>query len=630
MRLSSLLATVAVIAAPSVAIAKSASSPSSVDEVMVTASRLDQSPATTPYAVSVLHPPVLSGARSLADALATLADVSVQAPGGRSGIASLFLRGSDPNFTAILVDGVPLNNPTNTRGGSVNISELGGAEFERAEVVSGPLSSLYGSGALAGAVNLIVPAGTTKSHLDATLGLGTQSDYSALLRWRGPVGGGYGASLAVGADEDGDGVPNSSFRSWTLTGKLAPLNGASGSRLVLRIAETDVLAFPDSSGGPRLAVRRGTDSRQGREALIGAQRRLISQESFQLDLSASFLTRRDETSSPGVAPSKFNPGGVPAGHDDTHYSREMVQAVGRLDVADWKVAAGVEAQREDARDIGVLNFGILVPNSFQGGRSTYSGFMEVGRQTPAWALNAGARLDAIDGLGVHLTGRSGARYNFPGSRFSLRASVGGAFKAPSFYALGNPFVGNRNLAPEKSLAEDVGLVWTGAGGDSFALSLYHTQFTGLIDFIPGPPPRLENRSVVISQGVSATLVKSLGPRLALSVQIHDGDTHDGDTGQRLANRPRWTTVSNITWTPVDALALTGRFSTVGARDDFSTPTGSVTLDGYQTLSLEGAWTFPTATAVRLIVEDALGERHEDAVGFPSPGRRARLILSRQF
>ena len=88
------------------------------------------------------------------------------------------------------------------------------------------------------------------------------------------------------------------------------------------------------------------------------------------------------------------------------------------------------------------------------------------------------------------------------SGFSLRASAGDGFKAPSFYALGNPFVGNPRLAPEKSRAAEAGLVWTGAAGDSAALTVFRTRFDGLIDFIPGPPPRLENRNVVISKGAS--------------------------------------------------------------------------------------------------------------------------------
>ena len=618
----------ALCAAPAMAIAQSAAP--TVGEVVVTASRIEGLPAATPYAVTVLPANRSAPGTSVADALATHGEIYVQAPGGRSGIASIFLRGSDPNFTAVLFDGVPLNNPTNTRGGSVNVSELGAADFDRIEIVDGPASSLYGSGALAGVVNMIVPGGAARPQVRAVIGAGSQRDYSALLRVRAPLGGGYGGSLSLGADDDGDGAPGSSFRSHTLTGKIAPLDAAQSGRVVFRLSATEARAFPDSSGGLRLAKRRSTDSRKTREALIGADHPVIRTDNFRLDVSASWLARQDATVSPGVAGAASNPFGIPAGHDDTRYDRGVLLALGRFDLGAWRAATGLEAQRETARSTGALNFGVFVPSGFSGDRTTRSGFAEISRATPRWVLNAGARVDGVDGLGSHATARFGLRYNIPDRGFSLRASIGDGFKAPSFYALGNPFVGNPRLVPEKSRAAEAGIMWTGAAGDSAALTVFRTRFDGLIDFIPGPPPRLENRNVVISKGASASLTKALARRLSFALQVQYADTRDAQSGARLLNRPLWTTVSTLSWIPVDTLTISGRYGSVSERDDYSIPSGGASLPGYGALSLDAAWAFRPDVTARIVVENTLNDRHEDAIGFPSPGRRARLLLSRDF
>ncbi len=155
-------------------------------EVVVTASRLTTSP-DTPYSASVIPGAELAGRIDVADALNGLSEIYVQTPGGRSGAASIFLRGADPNFTVVLFDGVPLNNSTNSRGGAVNVAEINASTLERVEVVSGPLSSLYGSGSLAGVINLVAPAGTPSHQVQAALGAGTEGYWSAGARWQGPL-----------------------------------------------------------------------------------------------------------------------------------------------------------------------------------------------------------------------------------------------------------------------------------------------------------------------------------------------------------------------------------------------------------------------------------------------------------
>jgi vitamin B12 transporter len=607
-----------------------AAAQSPVSEVLVTASRVTAS-TTTPYSAAVIPAGDLAGRSNAAEALNTLADVYVQTPGGRAGAASIFLRGADPNFTVVLLDGVPLNNSTNSRGGAVNVSEIGVASLDRIEVVNGPLSGLYGSGALAGAVNLIVPAGTDTHQLRATAGVGTNDYQSTSALWQGPINAGMGGSLGFTFDDDGKQTPSSHFKARTLTGKLSRLGQDDAGRVILRLSETDARTFPDASGGPRLASRRTTDSRKGREQLFGVSLPAYRSDEARLDLSVAVLNRRDDTVSPGVAPSTIDPGGLPAGEDISRYTRASGQAVGRLNAGDWTLGGGVEVLNETGDSTGKLNFGFFsAPNSFALNRLTVSGFAEANRKTGALTINTGVRVDDVEGLTSRVTARAGMRYAFPDSNLALRASVGSGFKAPSFYALGNPFVGNRNLKPEQSLSAEAGLEWRGAAGDTASITAFRSTYKDLIDFIAGPPPRLENRDKVVSQGVSARARHAVSDTLAVTLQAQYASTEDDASGDQLLNRPRWRVNTALSWRPSQTVEITARHAYIGARRDYAIPVGEQRLNGYNTLGLEAAVKILPSATLRLVVDNALDDDHEDALGFTAAGASSRLYLSYQF
>jgi vitamin B12 transporter len=611
-------------------------SPPPLEDVVVTTSRIATAPAANPYGLEVLPEADLRMTTSIGQALSKLADMYVQAPGGRSGIASIFLRGADPNFAAVLLEGVPLNNPTNTRGGSVNVSEIEPDAFSRVEVAAGSFSSLYGSGALAGVINLTIPAGSAEPSAMTTFGVGSQEDYSMFARARGPLPWGYGGSLALSIADDGEGTAGSTFAARSLTAKLAPLDrdrflpGNKAGAVVLRVTQTQARAFPDSSGGDQYAKLRALDRRESEEALLGVTLPLVARGGFDLLVAASAFTRRDDTESPGVAPSMWDPIGVPEGVDHARYTRLTAQTVARFDLAEWQAVGGIEAQQESGRSEGELMFfGTAMPTGFDRERSIYSGFVEVTRASVRWTLNAGARIDHVDELGEHLTARTGVHYHILNSRFSLRANASTGFKAPSLYALGNPFVGNPELAPETSRSWEAGIDWIGGDGNSFAFTLFRSRFADLIDFVPGPPAHLDNRDVVISEGASAVWTQSFSDHLEGSLRAQYADTRDGQTDTQLSNRPRWRANALLTWRASDTLAISGGYGLVGERDDYAIPTGVVTLPDYSVLSLNAAWS-TRETTLRFVLDNALDDDHEDSIGFSSPGRRARVLWSRNF
>ena len=140
-----------------------------LDPVVVTATALPTNQSQTPIQTQVFKRMDfdLQQPNRLGTLLQQTPGVFVDEMGGRSGLSSLYIRGSDPNYTMVLLDGVPLNDPMNQRGGSVDLSSLTPERIERIEIVKGPASVFYGSDAMAGAVNIITQKGGIKDRLVA-------------------------------------------------------------------------------------------------------------------------------------------------------------------------------------------------------------------------------------------------------------------------------------------------------------------------------------------------------------------------------------------------------------------------------------------------------------------------------
>ncbi len=125
----------------------------SEEEVVVTASRTAQPEAKAPGKTEVITKEEIeaSGATTVAEALEG-AGGKISSYGGKSGVASIQLDGSDASRTLVLINGIPANTGCSD---SVDLRYFPTAGIRRIEVAHGPLSVLYGSNAMGGVVNII-------------------------------------------------------------------------------------------------------------------------------------------------------------------------------------------------------------------------------------------------------------------------------------------------------------------------------------------------------------------------------------------------------------------------------------------------------------------------------------------
>ncbi len=560
--------------------------------------------------------------------------LSIDQPGGAGSVSSVYLRGTDPNHTLVLIDGIRANDPTNTRGGSYDFSTLDPLTIERIEVVRGPLSSVYGSDAIGGVINVITREGRAFQQNVATGGIGTDGYRRLGAQTSGPVGEALRFALTAGFLDSGHPTEGSGLINRSVTAKLhsAPRADTRLS-LVGRFNDTDAKSFPDDSGGPRYAVLRESDRRSIKEATIGGTIDHPLTDWWRLDIGAGFSWREEEARSPGVAPGQRDPFGIPPNTSDSRYRRLTITAANRFEpMTGLRLSLGGGVEREHGSSTAALQIGSFTQRTrFDLERTVGNVFGETEYSLGGLVLSAGMRLDMPEGFDTTFSPRVGALYRLDATGTTFKANWGKGFRLPSFFSLGNPIVGNPALRPEKSTGWDIGVVQDLIEGRlSLGATYFHNRVKSLIDFDPGPPPQLVNRSAATSRGVELTATWQVTPELSARAQVTYTRSTVDDSDQPLRNRPKWRGSGDVRWKPLEDWQFGASVVSVGSVPDSSIPTGDVRLSPYTSVGATATWSPRSDLQLQLAVDNLLNASYEETVGFPSPGRQVRATVRVTF
>ena len=605
------------------------------ESIMVTGSRLPGAVRADDSNVTVLDRAQIKErhASSVVELLRTIPGMVVEQAGGRGSVASVFTRGAKPNFTLVLLDGVRLNDPTNTRGGSFDFATLSLDDIDRVEIIRGPSSAIYGSDAVGGVINIITRKGTDHFTGDAEAAIGQYGFWQSAAELRGPVAGAT-ASLGVSRLDNGRPVDGSQFRGSVLNGSVtaAPWDRA---KLVLtgRYSVSDAASFPDSSGGPLLAVIRDLDRRQIDEGILGAALDLNLASWLSQGLAYGLYGRSSDETSPGVAPSAQDPSGVPRSTDAVTYRRNEITWINRASLdPDAALVLGLDTLLESGVDDGALFFGrFQLPTRYALDRTIWSGFSEA-RYAPFAFLevSAGAREDVPTHAPAHFSPKLAARGTSAATGTVLELDWGEGFKLPSLYALGNPLVGDPHLLPEQSRSLEAGLTQElGVLPGRIKLNAYDTHYADLIDFDP-VAFKLVNLSQARMRGGELALEVEPAGRVNLSPFLAYSLARNQATGAPLRDVPRWQAGGTLRWQAIDNVTVALTAFHVGSLIDNSVPTGDVRLPGYQRVDCAVTWAFRADARVYVAVENLLDAQYQEAIGFPAPGLVARTGLALSF
>jgi vitamin B12 transporter len=565
----------------------------------------------------------------LADILRRVAGVHVDQVGGRGGTGSLYMRGADPNYTLVLVDGVRVNDPTNARGGSFDFSALDVADVERIEIARGPYSAVYGGDALAGVINIVTrrePAQKGHASLDAMGGAYDMREIA--VNTGGPVAFGNW-NMGFSDSSEGQAVRGNDFDSRRLSGGFDFGLGASTTLSVTgRYSETNREGFPDDSGGYEFAAIRDVEKREADEAVFGAGiTHRAGAATFALTLG--YFDRDDHINSPGIAPGVRDPFGVPPSIVDSDLTRFTATLSGTQKFSDFvSLAYGAEWQREEGVSDGTLDFGggFVLPTNFELTRTSWAPFAEVRLDTGfGLSTQAGVRVDKPDGENSVTSPRLRVAYELADHGLTIAGAWGKAFKLPSLYALGHPLVGNPDLKPERGESHELELSQVLLDGAArWSATWFDGEFRNAIDFDSGPPPMLVNRNRVDSHGVELSGSLGVGEQWMLDASLTNAKSRIASTGGELRNRPEWRAGFGAHWSPNAALRFSAAASYVGSSFDSSIATGDVRLPAYTRVDVSAAWKLSPRFETYFAIDNLTDEQYEQFVGFEARGIAPRL------
>lgn len=598
-----------------------AASSDKIEETVVLGSRIpgaDQSGN-----VEIIDRDALSrlGAAPVTRVLSQSRSIYVDANAGSGSINSLYLRGADPNMTQIQIDGVPVNDPTNSRGGSYDLGALNAEMIERIEILPISSSALYGSQANAGVVNIV-----TRDSVDA-----------GRISLSGNSLGGADVSILTGAenvmfsgylDNAGEDVEGSNYRSRGVFGRLS-LEPRDEDKLVLggRYQDADASAYPDDSGGDRYAVNRDLEKRKPEEGQLNLLYRYKPPLPGWLLLRGSYFKHSEPITSPAVAPGIRDPAGLPSTSTDNDYSRRDLQL--QYLSADYKrvrFILGTEWYEEKGSSDGDLDFGFFqLPVDFALDRDSFGLFGEfLLRPREDIELNLGGRYDHYSRDSTFLP-RVSVVKSFSNGSQRLYFNWGKGYKLPSFYALGHPLIGDPNLLPETSESYEVGY-GIERSGLNLKIALFTSRFKNLIDFDAGPPPRLVNRDAVASTGMEASASGRVRENISWNAFYSYVDARIEGNGTELRKRPRHRAGVAVDWRQSDMWRWQMQLRYVSSQLDSSIPTGDRRLPAYFRADISSQWQLSENIQFFAGIDNLLDREYENSIGNPVKGRVFRLGL----
>lgn len=580
-----------------------------LDEVVVTAGRIPVRLDEATVSISVVTAEILERRQQVfvLDALAALPGVSITQNGSFGGQAGVRIRGAQSEQTTFLVDGVTVNDTTSP-GGGFNIAFLDSADIERVEVLRGPQSTLWGSDAIGGVVNIVSkpvqPGLVTRAFAEG----------GAYSTRRG------GGSVAAGFDKidvrlgvsamDTDGISKAEqrdgnretdpYRNVSFVGR-AGWNPAEGARLEAFGRYSDSRTAFDSFGS-LTGVADGDEVSTATEGSFGMR--------GLLDLFGGRLKNEVLLSQYDLARRNITRGAVSF---DVEGRRRAARYQGTVTVSERvTVALGAEREKSSTNATG--------PNR----STTIDGLFALAQVTPVdrVVLNAGIRRDDHSRFGTHTTPRLGGSYT-PIKALTVRASWGEGFKAPSIYQLFNFFApataANPNLKPETATGWDAGTVLRLLDGKArLEATYFRLETENLLQFSAGT---YINVAQARSRGVELAATWDVTDEVSLAANYTHTDAVNGLTGVRLVRVPRHMAFLEIDWQATEALGFTLSERYEGERTDSVRPANPRgRIGGWTRTDLAARYDIANWAQLYLRAENLFDKQYQEIFGYGTPGR----------
>jgi outer membrane receptor for ferrienterochelin and colicins len=676
-RLPTLLLSATALCGPAAALAQTQAAPTVLEEIVVTtASGIATSIQDAPASITVIDQKAIqaSGARNVKDVLRTVPGLNLTR--GNDGNSNVSFRGLSSSRTLTLVDGKRIgsrNTFARHYQGDLQIVPLDA--IDRIEVVRGPMSTLYGSDAMGGVINII-----TRKSSDA---------------WTGSVTTDFGIaddnttadSRSVSAYLSGPLGRNLSLSAW---GKLAETEspeayGFTESRGEL-IPQYSTNGIRTQSLGARLTWTPGDGMEWGAEA----------QSSVDDYLAPDNGPTENEVTRHSIGlTNEWQLGG---GQLSSYLRHEASENKSRnTDTGDFDDAIDYDATTLESRYTSAATLGgqaldytlggliahekLRDPNTtadalIEGSATTAALYGEVRTDvTDALSLTGGLRVDHHEDFGTHVTPRIYANYRISDA-LMLKAGYSQAFVAPGLrnlnpnYRMGSrgngckPYpgpctiIGNPDLQPETSDNYEIGLNYQGER-TSWEVTVFYNDVEDMISarrIRPADPANPDDTALFQrdnfdygkTAGIEAGFEHDLTDNLAWTTSAtHIAKSEfkygDFDTAYPMATTPEWNVTTGLAWQATDRLNLSGQVTYVGKQAGFVIEEGLTVGDdeqasvpagqnskAYYLVDVAAAFDLTDDTTLNLGIDNLFDDQPESEVDYREDGRLFKIGLTTRF
>ena len=434
----------------------------SIDTVNVTSSRslkptLDVLADTTILDRNAINQ---SPASNLLELLQSQAAIEITQQGGAGKLSGIFVRGTKTAQVIVLIDGVRLENPLS---GGANLEFLPLSAVERVEIVRGPASSFYGSAAMGGVIQIFTR--------QSSQGVGAGDGTNALRPYGSFALGTQGTSKLSAGVAGGDAATR-----WTIGLARDNTSGFEATRTSSTSFQKDRDGNKQTSVNAALSHRFSPDFEAGLN-LFSTSGRSFYDSSFSLpadtryDFRTSAVTGflKGQLSSNWASELRVGRTGIFYDYFDASGFFPFSPKSSTTSIA-WNnrialdasgaaaIIGGIESANQSVTGAGVSTGGSVYGAT---SRRINSAFVGYETRVDAHSFRLQVRRDQINSQVAAsdagaTTGTLAYGYRLADG-WQFRASVGSAFRAPTFDDLYNPFGPNPLLKPEKSLGYELGI-----------------------------------------------------------------------------------------------------------------------------------------------------------------------------
>jgi outer membrane cobalamin receptor len=632
------------------------------ESVLVSAAQVDTTASRSASSTSVVTRADLDRLQvsSLPDALRLVPGFNTAPSGTMGAQTSIFPRGGESDYTLVLVDGVPQN----AFGGAFDAAHLATANADRIEVVRGPQSALYGSGAIGGIVHVISASGGSP-RATATLegggyGLRASTVQGTASQGAWSFGGGFDWLDTAGDtrtfDSVGGAVSNDDYSRVSAAGSVAWSDSpARRIRLDLRGGQNE-RGYPGPYGSDPEGLYAGLDTVSrgtNTHGSVGVDALLRSGAALDHRLQMTW-SRADATF--------LSPWGESEDESGRLTGRYQLDAM----VGTTGLSAGAEALRERALNTYITddtfspvpvrrsNLGLFVEARPELHDRVFTTLGVRTERIDRTELPGDGSRPAFDSSVVWSTNPKVAvswlaRSPAPGATSAVgdtrvRASAGTGIKAPTAFDIA--FTDNPDLRPERSRSFDVGIeqhAWQSRV--TLDATWFHNSYDDLIVTVSQPlssasrykTDNIANaRSAGLEFGAALRLSSALSTRINwtwLDTEVLGVDSLPDEgfgvyqPGDELIRRPRHVASMDVGWT-TPRWSASGLVHYRGQMRDLEPNWASSVYpnSGRATVSVGASVRLASSLEVYGRLTNALDDLYEDVLGFPAMGRSAAIGL----